>query len=297
MKVLIAGSNSYIATHLIPYLTTKGHEVVCVARDKKYFLATHKTKGITVLNGDLLRSRSIEPFPEDIDAAFYLANRLTQTSGFAGLEALSAQNFMDALNLTQCRQLITTGELNNPSRDHIEHILAAGKAALTGMQISMVIGDGSIAMDLFDALTRNTPIVITNAWAGAQIQPVYIEDALAYLHDCLLNRATYNRKFDICGPQILTFKQMMLLYIATYKTDADRPNIVILPSLNARLASYLANFLSPINYPEAQSLLENLKYDSVSGEDPINDVIPRECATFKESLKLIHDKDERVVHV
>ena len=294
MKVLIAGSNSYIATHLIPYLAEKGHEVVCVARDKKYFSSKNRIKGITVLNGDLLRSRSIDPFPEDLDVAFYLANRLTQTSGFAGLEALSAQNFMDALNKTQCRQLITTGELNNPSRDHIENILASGKAALTGLQTSMVIGDGSIAMDLFDALTLNTPIVITNAWAGAQIQPVYIEDVLAYLNDCLLNRATYNRKFDICGPQILTFKQMMLVYIAMYK--ADKPNIVILPSLNARLASYLANFLSPINYPEAQSLLENLKYDSICGEDVINDIISRKCATFKESLRLIHDKDEHVVH-
>jgi uncharacterized protein YbjT (DUF2867 family) len=295
MKVLIAGSNSYIATHLIPYLTEKGHEVVCVARDKKYFSSKNKIKGITVLNGDLLRARSIEPFPEDVDVAFYLANRLTQTSGFAGLEALSAQNFMDALNKTQCQQLITTGELNNPTRDHIENILASGKAALTGLQTSMVIGDGSIAMDLFDALTRNTPIVITNAWAEAKIQPVYIGDVLAYLNDCLLNRATYNRKFDICGSQILTFKQMMLVYIAMYKAD-DKPNIVILPSLNARLASYLANFLSPINYPEAQSLLENLKYDSISCDNSINDVVSRNCVTFKESLKLIRDKDEHFVH-
>jgi nucleoside-diphosphate-sugar epimerase len=100
MKILLAGSNSYIATRLIPYLLDKGHEVICVARDKKYFLAHNRYRGMHVLNGDLLRSHSIEPFPKDIDAAYYLANRLTQTSGFAGLEALSAQNFMDALNKT-----------------------------------------------------------------------------------------------------------------------------------------------------------------------------------------------------
>jgi uncharacterized protein YbjT (DUF2867 family) len=295
MKILLAGSNSYIAVHLIPYLLDKGHEVICLARDKKYFQAQNKFKGVTVLNGDLLRSHSIEPFPIKIDAAFYLANRLTQTSGFAGLEALSAQNFMDALNRTHCTQLITTGELNNPSRHHIEDILAKGRAHLTGLQLSMVIGDGSIAMELFGALTNNTPIVITNAWAEAKIQPVYIGDLLLYLHDCLLNKATYNRNFDICGPQVLTFKQMMLIYIATYRQD-NKPNIVILPSLNARLASYLANFLSPINYPEAQSLLGNLRFDSISGDDCIKDIIPHQCLTFKESLRLIHDKDERTVH-
>src|ERR1700759_1846064 len=164
MKILLAGSNSYIATRLIPYLLDKGHEVICVARDKKYFLSQNKQKGIQVLNGDLLRARSIEPFPVKIDAAFYLANRLTQTSGFAGLEALSAQNFMDALNKTHCTQLITTGELNNPTRHHIEDILASGRCNLTGLQLSMVIGGGSIPMELFGALTNNTPIVITNAW-------------------------------------------------------------------------------------------------------------------------------------
>ena len=295
MKVLLAGANSYIATHLIPYLLRQGHEVICVARDKKYFSSQNKFKEVTVLNGDLLRSHSIEPFPEDVDAAYYLANRLTQTLGFAGLEALSAQNFMTALNRTQCRQLITVGDINNTSRLHVENILAAGKVALTGLQTSMIVGKGSISMELFSALTQNTPIVITKAWAEANIQPICIDDLLAYLHDCLLNQATYNRKFDIGGPQVMTFKQMMLLYIATY--IEAKPNIVILPSLNARLASYLANFLSPINYPEAKSLLENLRYDSVCENDSIKDILPHECITFKQSLKLIHDKIGNAVSI
>jgi len=295
MKVLLAGANSYIATHLIPYLLRQGHEVICVARDKKYFSSQNKFKEVTVLNGDLLRSHSIEPFPEDVDAAYYLANRLTQTLGFAGLEALSAQNFMTALNRTQCRQLITVGDINNTSRLHVENILAAGKVALTGLQTSMIVGKGSISMELFSALTQNTPIVITKAWAEANIQPICIDDLLAYLHDCLLNQATYNRKFDIGGPQVMSFKQMMLLYIATY--IEAKPNIVILPSLNARLASYLANFLSPINYPEAKSLLENLRYDSVCENDSIKDILPHECITFKQSLKLIHDKIGNAVSI
>lgn len=295
MKVLLAGANSYIASQLIPCLIEKGHQVICVARDKKYFLAQHHYQGVMVLNGDLLRSHSIEEFPVDIDAAFYLANRLTQTSGFAGLEALSAQNFMDALNKTHCSQLITVGDLHAASREHIEKILAAGRASLTGLQTSMIVGPGSISMELFRALTENKPIVITKAWSEANIQPIYIGDLLGYLLDCLLNRATYNRKFEIGGPQTITFKQMLLLYTATYAEE--KPNIVTLPRLNSRLAAYLANFLSPINYPEAQSLLENLRYDSVCEEDCIKDILPRECATFKQSLQLIHNHTEKTMSV
>ena len=294
MKVLLAGANSYIGARLIPFLAEKGHEVVCIVRDKKYFTGQIKYPGVAVQNGDLLRSQSIEPFPEDIDAAFYLVNRLTQTSGFAGLEALSAQNFMDALNKTNCGQLITIGDTCNPSRAHIENILANGKAALTGLQTSMIIGEGSISLELFNALTQNTPIVITKSWANTVIQPVYVDDVLTCLHDCLLNKDTFNHKFDIGGPQALTFKQMLLIYIATYMDV--KPGIVIIPFLNSKLSSYLVNFLSPTSYPEAQGLLQNLDNDSVCKDGRINAILPREYTTFKQSLRLIHDKaDEEVL--
>jgi len=294
MKVLLAGANSYIGARLIPFLRQKGHQVVCIARDKKHFSNQDKYQGVTVINGDLLRSQSMEPFPPDIDAAFYLVNRLTQTSGFAGLEALSAQNFTDALNKTWCSQLITVSDISS-SLNHIENILVKGKAALTSLQTSMIIGDSSISLELFDALTRNEPIVITKSWANTAMQPVFIEDVLACLHDCLLNSATFSRKFDIGGPQALTFKQMMLIYIATY-IDV-KPGIVILPFLSSKLASYLVNFLSPTSYPEAQNLLQNLSNDSVCGDSRLNDVLPREYSTFKQALRLIHDKRDETVLV
>jgi uncharacterized protein YbjT (DUF2867 family) len=295
MKVLLAGANSYTGARLVPFLLRKGHQVICVVRDKKFFTGQHKFEGVTVINGDLLRSQSIESFPEDIDAAYYLTNRLTQTSGFAGLEALAAQNFMDALNRTQCKQLITLGDINNTSREHIENILASGKAALTCLQSSMIIGQASIAVEFFEALTQNTPIVITKAWAKTLIQPIYIDDVLHYLHSCLLNAVAFHRKFDIGGPQQLTLKQMILLYIATYKSD--KPDIVVLPFLNTKLAAYLLNFLSPTSYPEAQSLIQNLSTDSVVLDNSVNEVLPHECITFKQSLRLIHNKTGQAVTI
>src|SRR5579863_1845980 len=118
MKLLLAGANSYVGSRLLPFLLQNGHEVVCVVRDKRFFAEQNKYANVTLLNGDLLRRQGIEAFPEDIDAAFYLANRLTQTSGFAALEALSAQNFVEALNRTQCRQLITTSPISDSPPVH-----------------------------------------------------------------------------------------------------------------------------------------------------------------------------------
>src|SRR5258708_2551650 len=107
MKVLLAGANSYIGTLLIPVLLDKGHEVVCLVRDKSHFMKNNAhASAVRIIGGDLLRRQSIETLPEDIDAAYYLVNALTQTSEYAALGALSAQNFMEAMDKVNCRQII-----------------------------------------------------------------------------------------------------------------------------------------------------------------------------------------------
>lgn len=287
MKLLLAGANSYVGSRLLPFLLQRGHEVVCVVRDKRLFAEQNKYTNVTILNGDLLRRRGIEAFPEDIDAAFFLANRLTQTSGFAALEALSAQNFMEVLNKTQCPQLITISPIGDSPPVHVENILASGKAALTGLQTSMIVGRGSMALQLFEGLIQHTPIVITRQWAKTLFQPIYIDDLLTILHNCLANKDTFNHRFDAGGPQVLTFKQMLLVYIAT--NMEVKPGVVVLPFLSSRLASYLVNFLSPVSYPEAQSLIQSLDHDSVCKSSGTN-IMPAESTTFKQSLRLIHDR-------
>ena len=289
MKVLVVGANSYIGTRLIPVLLEKGHQVVCLSRDKKYFSSQNYDERVTVLNGDLLRSKSIESFPGDIDAAYYLVNRLTQTLGFAGMEALSAQNFMDALSKINCRQVITVSTIFNTlsastlSRLNVEDILGSGKAALTIFQTNMIIGTGSIAMELFKALTKNTPIFIAKTWAQAFTQPIYCGDVLEYLEGSLLNQKTFNQCFDICGPEILSFKQMLLTYIAIFKDF--KPSIITLPFLTTKLSSNLLNLLATTSYTDAQTLFENLKTDKICLDNSISDIIPRQCLTFKQSLR------------
>lgn len=296
MKVLLAGANSYIGSRLIPALSARGYEIICLVRDKKHVPAQNFPSQVTVLTGDLLRSQSIEQFPDDIGAAYYLTNRLIHTSGFAGLEALAAQNFADALNRTDCKQIITIHNINeevSASRQHVENILSDTKAKLTTLQSSIVIGEGSVALELFDVLTNKTPIVFASNWGKIYAQPIYIGDVLGYLMDCILNEQTYSRKLDIGGPQVLSLKQMLLTYIAIYQNE--RPNIVTLPLLNSMLSAYLVNSLTPLSYSEARNLIENLNASSVCHNKNIKDILPRECLNFKETLKLIHDHTGDVV--
>ena len=291
MKVLLAGANSYIGTHLIPILLEKGHHVVCLVRDKKHFLSHHPNAyEVSVLGGDLLRRQSIDPLPDDIDVACYLINTYTQTSEFSALAALSAQNFMEVIASTNCRQVITLSDINDKSignsRLNVEDILGSGNAALTVLNTSMIVGHGSAALEMFNTLISKTPVVIPRTWIKTRIQPIATSDVLDYIAICLLNERAFNKKFDIGGPEVLTFKQMMLIYVALHATS--KPDIVILPFLTSHLSSNLRNTLTPLSFPEAQRLIENLKHDCICRENSITELIKVPCVTFKQAAKTFY---------
>lgn len=290
MKVLLTGANGYIGTLLIPALLDKGHEVVCLVRDKNLFTKQSAyADRVTIIAGDLLRSRSMEPLPTDIDVAYYLVNAMVQTSGFAGLEAIVAQNFVDAIDKTYCKQIISLSDIDDHlttvglSRQHVEDILVKADAAITILKTTMMVGSGSIATELLDGLTRKMPVIIAKNWAKAQEQPIAVCDVIKYLVGCLLNEASYNSEFHISGPDVITFKQMLMIYGEICRNTVTK--IVTVPQVSAALSSYWLNFLTPISYSHAKTLVENLKYDLISRDDAILEIVPMQRLTFKEALQ------------
>ncbi|MFD1258226.1 NAD(P)H-binding protein [Mucilaginibacter terrae] len=289
MKVLLTGANGYIGARLIPALLKQGHEVVCLVRDKKLFeKQSVYASQVTTIAGDLLRSRSMEPLPTDIDAAYYLVNALPQTSGFAGLEALSAENFIEAINQTHCKQIISLSEIDDHlgraglSRQHVEDVLRKANAALTILKSTMIIGPGSIALELMEGLTKKSPIIIATNWSKAQEQPISTDNVVKYLVGCLFNENTFNSEFHISGPDVLTFKQMLLMYGEVCRQR--KVKIVTVPQVSSALSSYWLNYLTPISYSHAKTLVENLKFDLVSRDDAIQSIVPVQLQPLKEAL-------------
>ncbi|MDP9048905.1 MAG: SDR family oxidoreductase [Bacteroidota bacterium] len=299
MKILLAGANGYIGTRLIPVLLENGYDVICLVRDKRRFHenSDYSTK-VTLLTGDLLDTKSIEAFPGDIDAAFYLVHSMTGNNDFAALESDSALNFIKALNKTQCKQTVFLSGITNDgnlsphlrSRRHVEDVLQEGKAALTVLRASIIIGSGSSSFEIIRDLTEKLPIMTVPRWVNTKCQPIAIRDVLGYLEGVLLNEHAYNRTFDIGGPDVLTFKQLMLTYANVRKL---KRHIITIPFLSPKISSYWLYFVTSTSYSLAQNLVDSMKNETVCKDDSIKKVVPRQCLTYKEALELAFTKIEQ----
>jgi len=293
MNVLLTGANSYIGIHLIPVLLDQGHHVTCLVRDKAHFLKYNSNAGtVDIVEGDLLRGLKPGTLPRDIDAAFYLVSTFSQTSGFAGLEALSAQHFVDSVKITRCKQILTISDIYQEgseldlSRRHVEQILGDTSVPVTYFKTAMIVGPGSIAAEMFKALTDNDPIVISQNWTQTKSQPIALADVLGYLEGSMLNEQTYGKLFELGGPEVLVFKQMLLTYIAIFKDQ--KPRLMAVPYVSSQLSSYLLNLLTPISFTMAKSLVESLKFDTVVKDDAISSIISRKRTSFKQALQQLN---------
>jgi uncharacterized protein YbjT (DUF2867 family) len=274
MKILIAGANGYVGTRLIPVLLEKKHEIICLVRDKRRFHnISDYSKQVKLLTGDLLDPDKIEQ------------------KDFAAMEASSAKNFVQLIGKTNCKQIVYLSGITNDdnlsthlmSRRHVEDVLKDGSVPVTVLRAAIIIGSGSSSFEIIRDLTEKLPIMTVPRWVNTRCQPIAIRDVLGYLEGVLLNEKTYNRTFDIGGPDILTFKEMMLTYASVREL---KRRIITIPFLSPKISSYWLYFVTSANYSLAQSLVDSMKNETIVKNGAITKIISRKCLTYREALKL-----------
>ena len=222
MKILLTGATGYIAQRLLPELLQKGHEVVCCARDKSRFnLLKYTSPGLSVIEVNFLDEQTLNQIPEDIDAAYYLIHSMsTSTGDFAKMEDVSARNFRFRIEQTNAKQVIYLSGITNiaklskhlNSRKNVEEILQSDKYSLTTLKAGIIIGSGSASFEIIRDLVEKLPLIIAPRWLNTRSQPIAIRNVIEYLVGVLNNLTTYNNSYDIGGPEILTYKEMLLRF-------------------------------------------------------------------------------------
>jgi uncharacterized protein YbjT (DUF2867 family) len=291
MKILLTGATGYIGKRLLPILVAQGHEIICCVRDKNRFYTPKEfEKHIEVIEVDFLKEETLPAIPIDIDAAYYLIHSMSSSSGnYEELESLSAKNFVQRINQTKSKQVIyLTGIVNDKSlskhlssRKKVEDILTSGNYAMTALRAGIIVGSGSASFEIIRDLVNKLPLMITPKWLNTKCQPIAINDVLDFLSKSLLNPLTYNQNFDIGGPDILSYKEMLLGYA---KAKNLKRWIFTVPIMTPKLSSYWLYFVTSTSYKLASALVSSMKVEVVCRDNRINELLSVKPMTYEKAL-------------
>ena len=297
MKILLTGANGYIGMRLLPLLLEEGHEVVCSVRDaNRLSISPDLRKRITIVEIDFLEDAIPDVLPTDIDAAYYLIHSMSSsTQNFEQEEELSALNFNDYLSETSCKQIIYLGGIVNErnlskhlwSRKNVEKTLRQGRSKLTVLRAAIIVGSGSASFEIIRDLCEKLPIMITPKWVKTRCQPIAIRDVLTYLTGVLHNEKCYDETFDIGGPTILSYKQMMLEY-SNYRNLNLR--IFDVPFLSPKISSYWLYFVTSTSYKLALNLVDSMRIEVITKDKRLQELLDVKPITYVQAIDLAFKK-------
>ncbi len=291
MKILLTGATGYIGKRLLPILIAQGHQVVCCVRDKnRFYCPIEFLEHVEVVEVDFLNIETLSAIPADIDAAYYLIHSMSGSDeNYDELEKISAENFVRTIDKTKAQQVIyLSGIVNDKSlskhlssRKKVEDVLHTGKFAITTLRAGIIVGSGSASFEIIRDLINKLPIMITPKWLDTKCQPIAIPDVLEFLSKSLLNPVTYNQSFDIGGPDILTYKEMLLGFAKAKKLKRW---IYTVPIMTPKLSSYWLYFVTSTSYRLASALVSSMKVEVVCKDTRINELLGVKPMTYEQAL-------------
>jgi uncharacterized protein YbjT (DUF2867 family) len=297
MKILLTGANGYIGRRLLPVLVMQGHEVICLVRDKRRIELEDKLiDKVQFYEADLLRSEQLQDLPKDIEAAYYLVHSLGSSSDkFQQMEKDTSQNFVEAINRTDCQHIIYLSGISNDeslskhlsSRKNAETILAQANAELTVLRAAIIIGSGGASFEIIRDLVEKLPLMVAPKWLRTRCQPIAIRNVINYLSGIIGEKESYGKIYDIGGPNILTYKEMLLIFA---KVRGLKRYIITLPVLTPRLSSYWLHFVTATSYKIASSLVDSMKNEVIVQNKGIEKIVPQALIPYSEAVKMAFDR-------
>jgi uncharacterized protein YbjT (DUF2867 family) len=300
MKILVTGATGYIGKRLIPLLSNSDHHVVCAVRDKLIADKSYaEDDTIDVIEADFLKPETLHRIPEDIDIAFYLIHSMSNSStDFEYLEERCAINFKNQLEKTNVKQVIYLSGITNDdnlskhlqSRKNVEDILKSNTYATTIFKAGIIVGSGSSSFEIIRDLVEKLPFMIAPKWLNTKTQPLGVRNVLSFLHNSVGCKDVYNQSYDVFGPEILTYKEMLLQFA---EVRGFKRYILTVPVMTPKLSSYWLYFVTSTSYKLASSLVDSMGVQIVGKPSNINNILDVEPMSYKEAVALAFEKIEQ----
>ncbi|MDQ3836581.1 MAG: NAD(P)H-binding protein [Thermoproteota archaeon] len=316
LKILIAGGSGFIGSRLIKKLAADIHqplsqsqvEILCLTRDPES-VKDMFDKHIRLIKADVSNYKDLATvLSEQIDIAYYLVHSMEGTSKqwkkFSERDRAAAMNFAKAASEFRVRRIIYLGGLIHSenesdyklsehmrSRKEVGEILQHSSAKVTIFRAAVILGQGGGSFQMLQYLVERLPVMVCPRWVLTRCQPIAVGDVVEYLARCIYVKETEGKVFDVGGPDILTYLDMMRKYAKILNKSV---HIIIIPFLTPRLSSYWVDLVTPVRASLARPLIDSLRHDAtVRDHDLVRQFIPLPLKSFDESIQAArHEKIE-----
>ncbi len=295
-RILLTGASGFIGKRLLYKLDGMGHSVRCMLRHPEKLDLPYPLKNTPELvAGDLLDPASLENALQGIDTAYYLVHSMggrnfREMRAFEERDRTAAQNFVDAADRSGLSRLIYLGGLGDStggmshhlaSRQEVGRILDSGNAETTVLRAAVIIGAGGAGFEIIRYLVERLPVMLCPKWIYTKSQPIAVENVLDYLVGCLQAPETANATFDIGGPEVLSYVDLMKKYA---RVRGLKRYIAGVPFFHTLLSTYWVALITPVPSGIVFPLAEGLRTPAVCRENRIAELIPVQLTDMDQAI-------------
>jgi uncharacterized protein YbjT (DUF2867 family) len=289
MNVLVTGATGFVGSRLVPVLLAADHDVRVLVRDASGYDAP---EAVDVFEGDLLDAGSFDEALVGVDCAYYLVHSMQAGDDFETRDRTAAENFAAAASDAGIARAVYLGGLGEEgeelsrhlrSRREVEQVLGEGSYDLTTLRAAIIIGDGSASFQMIRQLATRLPVMITPRWVQTECQPIAIDDVIAYLVGLLDVPETAGVTYEIGGPDVLTYAE--ILQQTARAAGRRSPLIIPVPVLTPQLSSYWVGLMTDVDWRVARPLIDGLENPVVVTDDSITDHVAVELTPFETALE------------
>jgi len=299
--ILVAGATGYVGGRLIPALLDEGYTVRAMGRSLEKLACRpwgHHPK-VELVKGDVLDRESLERALSGCGVAYYLVHSMiAQKHKFVEADRRAARNMVSASESAGIDRIIYLGGLAEKkngvlskhllSRIEVADILQSGKVPVTDLRAPMILGSGSASFEILRYLVERLPLMITPRWVRSLNQPIAISNVVKYLVGCLEHDETIGQTYDIGGPDVLAYRDLLDIYAQ----EAKLPKrwVMPVPVLTPTLSAYWIHLISPVPHSIALPLTEGLSSNAVCSDKRIQTIIPQKLLSPREAIRTALDK-------
>lgn len=308
LTILITGCSGFIGSHLVDrFMSTEGNrkfEIRCMTRNVKSVEGIFK-KGeagtdLKLLQADASKYSELVNAMTGVDIAYYLIHSMEGSSKdwkkFADRDRIAASNFARAATECGVKRIIYLGGLVHENEEQSEklsdhmrsrwevgQILKKSTAKVTIFRAAIILGQGGGSFQMLQYLVERLPAMVCPKWVLTKSQPIALDDVITYLIKAIDSKDTEGKSFDLGGPDIMSYVDMMRRY---GKMLDKSIKILIIPFLTPRLSSYWIDLITPVKASLARPLVESLKHEAIVRDDSIKHIIPLKLRKFEEAIDL-----------